>query len=146
VSIWSALLGYVVGPTLVAIVAYASARTAAKGSKQAADRSADVEENSVQITGFHQLVQDLQSARDADRKDIDRLRKDVDEHEQWRGTAEKQIATLKHQAKRDKDLIRRLVARLRAAIVEIQRLGGTVPPDSDQDLDRISLILDGETS
>ncbi|HEX6514800.1 MAG TPA: hypothetical protein VF049_04455 [Nocardioidaceae bacterium] len=141
-STWQALLAYVVGPTVVAVVTYASARVAARGSMHAADRTAEVEEDNVQIQGFHQLVTDLQEARKADRQDIDRLRADVDRHEQWRGQAEEQIRNLKHQARRDKDLIRRLVQRLRACIAEIQRLGGQVPPDHEHDMERVDLLLE----
>ena len=143
-NIWQAILAYVIGPTVVAIGTYLAARAAASGSKHAADRSSDIQEENLQITGFHQLVADLQSARKSDREDIDRLRRDYTALDKWREEAEEQMRSLKHESRRDKDLIRRLVARLRAAITEIQRLGGTVPPDSDADLDRITVILDAD--
>jgi predicted RNase H-like nuclease (RuvC/YqgF family) len=128
-STLQAVLAYVVGPTLVAVLTYASARAAAQGSKHAADRTAAVEGESVQIEGYHKLVTDMRS-------DLDRLREDHSTLRSAHDELADHVHKLERQAIRDKSMIRHLIGYCRRMRDEIVRLGGVVPdPPGGLDID-----------
>lgn len=67
---------------------------------------------------------------------IDRMETRLEDAERSANDDRRRIAALERQSEADKDLIRRLVGRLRRALDEIRRLGGTV---SDADMEVLDL-------
>lgn len=126
---WEAGLAYVIGPVLVAGGTWAATRASSKASTHAANRTADVQSDSVQIEGYHKLVTDMRS-------DLDRLRVDLDKVQRNHDKLEERVKHMQRQELRDKSLIRHLIGYCRRLRDEVVRLGGEVPePPGGLDLD-----------
>lgn len=110
---WEAALAYIIGPGVVGVGTWFAARIAATGARYAADKSADADEGAQVLTGYHQLVENLQT-------EVTRLGEKV-------ARLDSRVEYLTTQERRDKALIRNLIAYVRRLIETIHQLGGEVP-------------------
>lgn len=105
---------------VVALLVFAGQRVIANSSKQANDKTADVQKDANAVSGFHELVGDL-------RTDIGRLRSEVSELRDELDKTNRHVKTLEDQRAKDKSLIRYLVAYVRTLIAALTQAGIPIP-------------------
>jgi predicted nucleic acid-binding Zn-ribbon protein len=94
---------YVIGLAVTGLATYLGVRLTARVSQKATDTTAVLSKEANAISGFHQLVGDLQRSFDQLREDHNKLRHEHNE-------LQRHVAKLEEQRDRDKSLIRLLIS------------------------------------
>lgn len=105
---------------VVALLVFAGQRVIASSSKQANDKTAEVQKDANAVSGFHELVGDL-------RAELDRLGGKVERLEDALDKTNRHVKTLEDQRAKDKTLIRYLVTYIRTLIAALTRAGMPIP-------------------
>lgn len=126
----------------VAVLVLVGQVVVARLSKKAQEAPVQVDSQTEATKAWQEYAQEMKDAAKEMRERLGSVEARLSETEAREAENRRRIAALERQGERDKDLIRRLLTRLRRAIDEIKRLGGTVP-DVDNDLtDLAQLRLD----
>ena len=107
---------------VVALLVFAGQYVVARYSKKAHSESTEVDAQEKATTAWKDYALEMKSR--------------LDNLEDRLGRAERRVSSLEHEKTHDRDLIRALIVRLRAAQREVQRLGGAV---QDADLEVVDL-------
>jgi peptidoglycan hydrolase CwlO-like protein len=105
---------------IVGLLVYLGQKVVARSSKEANDKTAEVQKDANAVSGFHELVGDLQA-------DIGRLRGEVSELRGELDKTNEHVKTLEDQRVKDKSLIRYLVTYVRTLIGALTQAGIPIP-------------------
>lgn len=136
---WQGVLAYVIGPMIITAGTVLAARFAGRSADRAAESTTEVEKEANAIDGFDRLARSLERRVGGLVDEVGRLQNRLAE-------LEREVRHLRNERQENRALIRRLWARLQVAIAEIHRLHGNVPPDAHHDEERVTLILEAESS
>lgn len=122
----------------VALLVFAGQWVVARLSKKATDKSTTVDSQGRATEAWERYAQKMEQR-------LQTVEQRLSEAERREEETRRRIDSLERQADRDKDLIRRLVGRLRRALEQVRALGGQVSDDDLEVLDLSHARLELET-